>query len=286
MRSRREVLGLAAVGLLAGCSAAASRPHRHNGAVTPKTIAYGSDPSQFGELSTPATSEHRGTVVIVHGGFWQAQYDLSLGRPLAADLVSRGYTCWNLEYRRVGNGGGWPTTLQDVAAGIDHLASLDVDTARVVLVGHSAGGQLAVWAAGRAGLPADAPGAHPRVAVTGVVSQAGVLDMVTAAKTGVGGTAESDFLGGSPSAVPGRYRIADPIQRVPITPPVLCVHAHADANVPFAQSTAYVDAATKAGDAAALHVVPGDHFTLIDPTSPAWQVVVDALPALLGGRLP
>ena len=148
--------------------------------------------------------------------------------------------------------------MDDIAAGIDHLAALDVDSSKVVLVGHSAGGQLAVWAAGRAGLPADAPGAAPKVAVTGVVSQAGVLDMVTAADTGVGGTAESDFLGGSPSQVPGRYRLADPIQRLPITPPVLCVHAHADANVPFAQSTAYVAAATKAGDHAALHVVPGD----------------------------
>lgn len=288
MLSRREVLLLGSAGLLAGCAATPDRPARKDVPVTPtpRHIAYGSDASQFGELSVPTSSIHRGTIVIIHGGFWLSQYTLSLGRPLAADLVARGYTCWNLEYRRVGNGGGWPTTLQDVAAGIDHLATLDVDASKIVLVGHSAGGQLAVWAAGRPGLPPGAPGAAPKVGVSGVVSQAGVLDMVTAADTGVGDGAESDFLGGSPSAVPARYEIADPIQRLPIAAPVLCVHARADANVPFAQSTSYVAAATKTGDRAALHEVPGDHFTLIDPSSKAWAVARAALPALLDGRLP
>lgn len=254
--------------------------------MTPRHITYGSDPSQFGELSRPTTAKHRGTVIIVHGGFWRAQYGLDLGRPLAADLVARGYTCWNLEYRRVGDGGGWPATFNDIAAGIDHLAGLDVDTSATVAIGHSAGGQLVTWAGGRAKLPASAPGAAPKVELTGIVSQAGVLDMVTAADTGVGGTAESDFLGGSPAAVPERYRLADPIQAVPLNAPVLCVHDRGDQNVPHAQSTAYVAAATKAGGKAALRTVAGNHFTLIDPTSAAWAVVVDALPHLLAGRLP
>ena len=252
----------------------------------PQRIAYGSGPSRFGELSRPARPTRAGVAVIVHGGFWRSRYDLSLGRPLAADLVARGYTCWNLEYRRVGDGGGWPATLQDVADGIDHLSTLDVDSTRVVAVGHSAGGQLAVWAAGRAELAAGDPGASPKVRLTGVVSQAGVLDLMTAASTGVGGTAASDLLGGSPSEVPNRYRVADPIQAVPVAAPVLCVHARGDRNVPLAQSTAYVAAAVQAGGQAALHEVAGDHFTLIDVTSPAWAVVVDALPALLDGRLP
>jgi len=244
--------------------------------------AYGSDPSQFGELYRPTGTGHSGTVVVIHGGFWQSAYDLSLGAPLAADLAVRGFTAWNLEYRRVGNGGGWPGTLADVAAGIDLLARLDVDTSHVVAVGHSAGGQLAVWAAGRSALPAGAPGAAPQVHVTGVVSQAGVLDLATAADTGVGGTAEADFLGGSPARVPQRYAVADPIGQVPLAAPVLCVHSRADRKVPFAQSTAYVAAATKAGGTAALHESTGDHFTLIDPSSPDWRIVRDALPALLG----
>ena len=95
----------------------------------PQHVAYGPSAAQFGELYRPA-GVSLGTVVVIHGGFWRAQYDLSLGRPLAADLARKGYTAWNLEYRRVGAGGGWPNTLQDVADGIDHLAHLDVDTSR------------------------------------------------------------------------------------------------------------------------------------------------------------
>jgi acetyl esterase/lipase len=217
-------------------------------------------------------------VVIVHGGFWRARYDLSLGRPLAADLVTRGYTVWNLEYRRVGNGGGWPTTFADVAAGLDKLADLEVDTGAVVAIGHSAGGHLATWAAGRGGLPDGAPGARPSVLVTGVVAQAGVLDLVRCARERVGGAAAPDLMGGMPSELPEQYRLADPMGAVPLSGPVLCVHARDDDNVPFAQSVDYVTAATRAGATATLHEVPGDHFTVIDPSAPAWQVTVDALP--------
>ena len=249
-------------------------------------ITYGTDASQFAELYRPDAERHRGVVVLVHGGFWRAQYDLALGRPLANDLAAQGWTCWNLEYRRVGGGGGWPATLQDVAAGIDKLADVDVDTSAVVAVGHSAGGQLAVWAAGRPGLPAGAVGSAPKVRLTAAVSQAGVLDLLTAAATGVGGTAVPDLLGGAPADVPDRYRIADPIERVPLPVPVLCVHARGDETVPYAQSTAYVAAATGAGAAAALHEVAGDHFTVVDTAAPAWAVVRDALPGLAAGRLP
>lgn len=239
---------------------------------------YGSDPSQFGELSVPVGTSRPGAVVIIHGGFWRARYDLSLGRPLAADLVRRGYTVWNLEYRRVGLGGGWPATFLDVAAGIDKLAELDVDTSRVVAIGHSAGGHLATWAAGRS---ADSPGGSPRVVVSGVVSQAGVLSLVDCAQDGVGGTAAPDLMGGSPAQLPREYRAADPMAAVPLRVPVLCVHSRADTNVPFAQSVAYVEAATRAGARATLHESSGDHYTLIDPDSPDWRIVVDALPDLM-----
>ncbi len=282
--SRRALIAAVGAAAVAGCSSSA--PVRHTGAVHPQRVVYGPDPSQFGELSRPRRPTATGTIVIVHGGFWRAQYGLDLGRPLATDLVAHGYTCWNIEYRRVGNGGGWPATLDDVAAAIDRLAALDVDTSSVVAIGHSAGGHLVTWAAGRGGLPAGAPGAEPTVAVTGVVAQAGVLDLGVAQRTGVGGTAVSDLLGGPPAAVPDRYRVADPIGQVPLRAPVLCVHASADDTVPIAQSTAYVAAAQAKGGAATLHRVPGDHYTLIDPAEPAWRVVRDALPALLAGHLP
>ena len=210
--------------------------------------------------------------MLIHGGFWLDQYTLSLDEPMALDLARRGWTVINLEYRRVGSGGGWPTTMQDVAAGIDLLATLDVDTAHVAAIGHSAGGQLAVWAAGRGKLPAGAPGAAPKLELTGVVSQAGVVDLATAATTDVGGTAVPDFMGGLPAAVPDRYKVADPIMAVPLGVPVVCIHSPADTNVPFAQSSAYVAAATRAGGRAKLIESAGDHFTLIDPASAAWNV--------------
>jgi acetyl esterase/lipase len=293
MLSRRELLAAAAgtlgVGVLSGCTSARTTPLSATAtsaaAGTFATViarhAYGPDPSQFGDLYLPKGTATKGVTVVLHGGFWLAEYDLSLGAPLAADLASRGYASFNLEYRRVGDGGGWPTTLQDVADGIDLLGSLNVDTSHVVAIGHSAGGQLAAWAAGRSRLPVSAPGRDPKVAVTAVVSQAGVLDLTTAAMTGVGGTAEADFLGGTPAQVPQRYAIADPIKQVPLAATVLCVHSRADQNVPFAQSVSYVAAARTAGAVATLTEVEGDHFTLIDPASAAWRTVVQALPGLL-----
>ena len=242
---------------------------------------YGADPEQYGELWMPA-GVAAGTVVVVHGGFWRARYDLSLGRPLAADLAARGYATWNLEYRRAGGRGGWPGTFEDVAAGIDLLADLPVDTSRVVAIGHSAGGHLAAWAAGRDRLPAGVPGARPRVTLTGVVSQAGVLALADCARERVGDTAALDLMGGTPDELPERYRLADPIAAVPVAATVLCMHSRADDEVPFSYSERYVAAAEKAGGRARLAETGGDHYTLIDPATPDWAAIIDALPALLG----
>ena len=248
--------------------------------IEPVVYPYGPGPAQFGELWLPDRPA-LGTVVIIHGGFWRARYNLILGRPLAADLAARGYAAWNLEYRRCGDGGGWPTTFEDVAAGIDLLATLPADTARVVAVGHSAGGHLGVWAAGRAGLPDGAPGARPQVAVTGVVAQAGVLTLADCARDGVGGTAALDLMGGSPDERPELYRLADPIAAAPVPAAVLCLHSRADTNVPYSYSERYVAASQAAGGQARLVETFGDHFTLIDPASADWAIAVGALPDLL-----
>ncbi|MHA7179723.1 alpha/beta hydrolase family protein [Arthrobacter sp. MDB2-24] len=223
----------------------------------------------------------RGVVVIIHGGYWRSTYGAELGEPLAQDLAGRGYVCWNLEYRRAGNGGGWPATFDDVAAGIDHLAvaarehgfGLGTTTA----LGHSAGGHLAVWAAGRAGLPPGAPGAGmPGVPLTAVVSQAGLLNLREARDLGLSDGAVENLLG-----VPGdpeRYALADPMTAVPLDVPVYAVHGTEDTTVPVSQSEGYVRAATAAGGTAELSLVPGDHFAVIAPGSAAWDTVV----ALLG----
>ncbi len=238
---------------------------------------YGPDRDHYAELSLPDGDPH-GVAVIIHGGFWRAAYDASLGRDLAEDLAGRGWIAYNIEYRRVGRGGGWPATLQDVSDAIDFLTTLDLDLSRVVAIGHSAGGHLAAWAAGRAGLPSSAPGSSPQVTVTGVVSQAGVLSLRAGAAAGVGGTAIVDLLGGTPSEVPERYDWADPIGRVPLDVPVVCVHGHDDDSVPFAQSEAYALAAAAAGADVELVECVGGHMAHVDPASCAWAAVTERLP--------
>lgn len=250
----------------------------------PRRIAYGPHPSQFGELTLPTGGgAGDGVVVVVHGGLWKEAYGLELGRPLAVDLAAAGRVVWNIEYRRVGrDGGGWPATFDDVAAAVDALtgpvrqaADPELPLDRVVAVGHSAGGQLAAWLAGRATSPAG-------VGLRGVVSQAGMLDLVEAAERGVGGSAVPDLLGGAPDAVPDRYARASPAAQVPIGVPVVCVHGTADTHVPLRQSERYVAAAAAAGDPAELVTLPGvDHFALIDPTTPAWRVCRVAVDRLL-----
>ena len=226
-------------------------------------------------------------MVVIHGGFWQSGYALDLGALLGADLAQRGWAAWNIEYRRLGNGGGWPTTFADVAAAVDHLRELDgVDPRRVITLGHSAGGQLAAWAASRRG--PGLPGGAPRVRVAATVPQAGVLDLRAAAAEGLGGTAVPDLLGGMPDEPAtgrltgrvDRYRLADPVERLQLGVPIRCVHGSDDTTVPISQSRAYVDAARAAGDDAELVEVPGDHFSLIDPGSAAWRRTVEVLDRL------
>ena len=271
--------GLLGTGLLAACTGPAVPGGSDTDGMMDgvERIPYGSDPSQFAELTRPSGAS-RGVVVVIHGGFWRSEYDLSLGRPLAASLAEQGWTAWNLEYRRVGggtgSGGGWPQTPDDVSAGIDALADVDgLDLTRVVTLGHSAGGHLAVWAAGRGRLDRwrDA-----RVPVTAAVSQAGVLDLGAAARDGLGGGAVEGFLGASPSEVPD----ADPARQVPLDVPVRCIHGRDDANVPFGQSEDYVAAAVAAGADATLTPVDGDHFVVIDARSEAWTTTLGLLEEL------
>ena len=237
-----------------------------------RTVAYGDDPSHFGELSLPA-GDPRGAVVVIHGGFWKAAYDLALGRPLAADLVEHGWAAWNIEYRRVGNGGGAPETLDDVAAAIDRLRDLELDLSTVVTLGHSAGGHLAAWAASRG--RSDRWGG--RVPVTAVVSQAGVLDLRAAHDAWLGDGAVERFLGHPPGPADDP---ADPMRQAPLDVPLWCVHGRDDDVVPISQSRSYVDAARAAGARAELVEVEGDHFVVIDPEHDAWARTLAILDGL------
>jgi acetyl esterase/lipase len=232
-----------------------------------RTHRYGADPSQVADLHTPAAGDGWPVAVVIHGGFWRARYDRTLMEALCADLAGSGWAAWNLEYRRVGGGGGWPATFDDVAAGIDHLAGLAVplDLARVVAVGHSAGGHLALWAASR-----DRPG----VAVTGAVGQAAVSDLAAVARLGLSSGAVEELLGGSPEQVPDRYAAASPAQRLPLGVPLLLAHGARDDTVPVALSRDFQRAALAAGDTCDLVVGERDgHFEHIDPASAAWATV-------------
>jgi acetyl esterase/lipase len=271
-----SVSGWGALGLaLASCSdypdAADEPPVRQSQALA----SYGADSNQVAELYLP-DGKPRGVVVVIHGGFWKAEYDRSLGQPLSADLAARGWAAWNLEYRRVGNGGGVPETLDDVAAGIDALADVDgLDTSTVITLGHSAGGHLATWAASRGRFERW----PVRVPVTGVVAQAGVLDLRGAYDLGLGGGAVGRFLGHPPGPADDPV---DPIRQVPLDVPVWCVHGRDDDVVPLAQSRDYVAAATAAGGWADLVEVEGDHFVVVDTDSPAWERTVSILDDLTG----
>jgi len=245
---------------------------------------YGSDPSQFGDLHLPTGPRRTGTVVLIHGGWWGPKYGADNLDRAAADFAERGWIAWNIEYRRLGLGGGYPETLGDAAAAIDYLATLEeVDTERVVAVGHSAGGHLAAWLAGRSKLAAGVPGSEPAIQIVGVISLAGVLDLGAAARQKIGNGAAIDLMGGGPDECPERYAVADPLSQVPIPAVVRCVHSRADDRVPFAQSVTYVEAAQSAGQDAHLLEVDGGHFSIADITSPTWPTIVKTLEQLTGG---
>lgn len=259
----------------------------------PQRYTYGQHPSQYVELTLPPGDGPWPVVVIVHGGFWQTPYGADLGQPLAADLVTRGWASANLEYRRVGSsrkagGGGWPATGLDVAAAVDALAEQGqrlaggrLDLARVIGLGHSAGGQLAGWLAARPGLPASAPGSNPRVRLSGLIAQAGVMDLVGAAEESVGGDAVPSLMGGAPGQRAAAYAEASPLARLPLHLPSVCVHGDADSNVPISQSERFVAAAVKAGDTSELQRFAGDHFDLITVGTPAWTLCTEAVARLI-----
>jgi acetyl esterase/lipase len=286
----------AAAAVTLGAVSAACSPGPKEDAVKRHKYQYGEDASQWGELFLPEVAAPKGVVVVIHGGYWRSQYGAELGEPLAKDLAAHGMAAWNLEYRRAGNGGGWPNTFADVLAGIDKLGELadehGLGLDRVVALGHSAGGHLAVWAAGRSRLAGlGAPDADRQlmrrgdddgaVQLTGVVSQSGVLNLAAAERLNLSNGAVSNFLGGSSEKYPKRHKFADPMSAVPLAVPVYAVHGTEDDTVPVSQSETYAGAAKAAGAPVQLLKVPGDHFALIDPKAPAYRKCRELVQQLL-----
>jgi acetyl esterase/lipase len=256
-----------------------------------RTIAYGPAPQQVAELRMPKGSGPHPVVIVIHGGCWQAPWGFDHVRSLAAALTAEGWATWSLEYRRVGDpGGGWPGTLEDVARGADRLREaakehpLDLD--RVVALGHSAGGQLALWLAARLRLLQGSPRRTAKpLRLRGVVSLAGITDLRAGAKGGVCGDAIPQLLGGPPQDHADRLSQSSPIELLPLGVPARLVCGARDPIVPIDQARAYETAANRAGDTVAVEVVESaGHFELVNPSSSAWPVVRDAVRAVLGRR--
>jgi acetyl esterase/lipase len=244
-------------------------------------ISYAREsPHQFGVLRVPSGRGPHPIVALVHGGCWLADYDHVHVESTAEALCALGAAVWSIEYRRLGqDGAGWPGTFRDVALGLDHLRALaprnSLELGRIVAVGHSAGGHLALWLAARPRLtPAsDLFVANP-LAISGVVSLAGIADL-RAYALGAGRCNASvlPLLGGGAHAAE-RYAEASPVELAPLGVPLRIVHGTRDAIVPVAQSEALAVAERAGGGGAVLDVLPrAGHFDLIAPFADAWRTV-------------
>jgi acetyl esterase/lipase len=237
-------------------------------------VVYGSDKNQFVDLRLPQGKGPHAMAIVIHGGYWRAKYDLEYAGHLSAALTAKGIATANLEYRRVGNaGGGWPGTFSDIRAGyqflIQNAHKYEFDTRRIVAIGHSAGGQLALCLA-----------AH-ETGVKAVISLAGVVDLQQAYALHLSNDAAVEFLGGTPAEVADHYREADPM-KLAIGARQWLVHGAVDDVVPPAFSRDYVSAKRKTKEDARLVEIAGaGHFEVVDPRSGAWKeverVVMEAL---------
>ena len=246
-----------------------------------RTARYGALPEQVADLWLPRGAADT-LVVLIHGGFWQDQYDRTHLGPLADALARAGYAVVVPEYRRIGpSGGGWPGTFDDIATFCETLGEIcagpGIRPRRTVLLGHSAGGHLALWAAARHRLPADSDWRSSWLP-DGVVALAGCSSLELAHAWGLENGITAVLLGGGPEQVPGRYALADPAALLPLGVPVTLLHGTEDVQVPVAMSREYADRAEVAGDSVKLVEFPGlDHFDLIDPRSVAWPDLLGAL---------
>lgn len=253
------------------------------------TLAYGPLADHVADIWLPSRETRTQLAplfILWHGGFWRSSFDRHHLGPMAADLATRGYVVATPEYRRTGNGGGWPTTFLDIAATADMLPAAIakavpglIDPARVVYAGHSAGGHLAVWAALRDRLPADAPGRIDRLPpISGILALAPVLDLRAAYRLDLDEGAVAALLGGSPDDVEDRYAATDPSLLGAAEATLTIVHGDRDARVPIAISRDYCAAM----GGSLIEIPDGEHFAVIDPLADAWDAVVGALAELAG----
>ncbi len=259
-------------------------------------LPYGAEPSQFGDLWLPALAPgaKAPVVVFLHGGWWRSEFSLNYASHLCAAMKKEGIACWSLEYRRLGNaGGGWPGTFEDAAFGFGFLAVLagiyPLDLGRLVLAGHSAGGHLAFWLAGRRHLPERGPLQPPKrmIEIAGVVGLAAVVDLrlIMDLAQGVFAPAKQEvleFMGASPAAAPERYRAGNPGDLLPLNVPQILLQGSRDEQIPPQLPVRWTDRGHRMGETVAFaRIADADHFDVVDPESKAWPQVRDAIKRLL-----
>ena len=250
-------------------------------------ISYGDGALQFGEIRLPEGEGPYPVAIVIHGGCWLSQYDIAHIGSLASALTELGIATWSLEYRRVGDAqAAWPATFEDVARGADHLRALaadyHLDLDRVIAIGHSAGGHLALWLAGRSGI-ADTSEIYTSdpIGILGVLALAPAPDLAYLHAQKVCDHVIDRLMGGSPAALPERYAAASPPEMVPLrTRQIILTGAHDARWLPVGMR--YVEAARKAGDDVE-HVMAPDsgHFEVISPTTSTWELVRAATVSLL-----
>jgi acetyl esterase/lipase len=257
-------------------------------------LAYGASASQFGELRVPTGSGPHPVVVLIHGGCWKQPYaSLKELGPLGDALKADGIATWNIEYSRLyESGSGWPGTYQDIGRAVDHLRVMAgeyrLDLNRVVIVGHSAGGHLAMWTGGRSRLSKESQlfAANP-LPVRGVINLAGTMDMkdnIENMQAGCQDAVVTSMLGGEPQQVPERYAQASAINLLPLGIPQLLIWGEHEDFIPLPLAQKYVNAATQAGDAVSIIVVPGvGHFDLASPFTASWPLLRSSIKELLYG---
>jgi acetyl esterase/lipase len=242
-------------------------------------VAYGADSLQWGVLRVPEGPGPHPVIVMMHGGCWVGLHRPGHVEPLMEALTAQGWATWNLSHRNANDvGGGWTGTFEDVSAGVDFLRELaadhPIDTTRVVTMGHSAGGHLALWAATR-------DGANP-LRLAGAISLGGIPDLRAHAVQDPNpcGDGVEQLLGGWPDEQPERYAAASPAEHLPLGVPQLFLHGRHDYVVPWQQVEAYAAAATEAGDDVTVRIFEdASHFEVIAPASGVWQASI--APALI-----